>query len=78
MPCSIVVMKARELPPVMAKLLAYIHKSKGLEDCSIPHGWQTLCRTGWLPVLSPSSLNQFPGQVINLHPALPGKFDGVS
>jgi formyltetrahydrofolate-dependent phosphoribosylglycinamide formyltransferase len=32
---------------------------------------------GWMHVLSPTFLNQFPGQVINLHPALPGQFDGV-
>jgi formyltetrahydrofolate-dependent phosphoribosylglycinamide formyltransferase len=32
---------------------------------------------GWMHVLSSTFLNQFPGQVINLHPALPGQFDGV-
>lgn len=32
---------------------------------------------GWMHVLSPTFLNQFPGQVINLHPALPGTFPGV-
>jgi formyltetrahydrofolate-dependent phosphoribosylglycinamide formyltransferase len=32
---------------------------------------------GWMHVLSPAFLNHFPGQVINLHPALPGQFDGV-
>jgi formyltetrahydrofolate-dependent phosphoribosylglycinamide formyltransferase len=32
---------------------------------------------GWMHVLSPSFLNQFPWQVINLHPALPSQFNGV-
>jgi formyltetrahydrofolate-dependent phosphoribosylglycinamide formyltransferase len=32
---------------------------------------------GWMHVLSPAFLKHFPGQVINLHPALPGQFDGV-
>jgi formyltetrahydrofolate-dependent phosphoribosylglycinamide formyltransferase len=32
---------------------------------------------GWMHVLSPAFLNQFPWRVINLHPALPGQFDGV-
>lgn len=32
---------------------------------------------GWMHVLSLAFLDQFPRQVINLHPALPGQFDGV-
>jgi len=32
---------------------------------------------GWMHVFSPAFLDQFPRQVINLHPALPGQFDGV-
>ena len=32
---------------------------------------------GWLHILSAAFLNQFPNRVINLHPALPGQFDGV-
>ena len=32
---------------------------------------------GWMHVLSPAFLDGFPRQVINLHPALPGRFDGV-
>lgn len=33
--------------------------------------------SGWMHVFSPAFLDQFPRQVINLHPALPGQFDGV-
>lgn len=32
---------------------------------------------GWMHVLSPTFLNCFPRQVINLHPALPGLFPGI-
>lgn len=32
---------------------------------------------GWMRVLSPAFLDQFPGRVINLHPALPGMFAGT-
>jgi formyltetrahydrofolate-dependent phosphoribosylglycinamide formyltransferase len=32
---------------------------------------------GWMHIFSPAFLDQFAGQVINLHPALPGQFDGV-
>lgn len=32
---------------------------------------------GWMHVLSPTFLDRFPGKVINLHPALPGKFPGT-
>lgn len=31
---------------------------------------------GWMHILSPTFLDYFPDQVINLHPALPGKFPG--
>ncbi len=32
---------------------------------------------GWMHVLSPAFLNQFPNRVINLHPALPDTFPGT-
>ena len=32
---------------------------------------------GWMHILSPSFLDRFPKKVINLHPALPGQFDGI-
>lgn len=33
---------------------------------------------GWMRILTPAFLNRFPRQVINLHPALPGQFDGLN
>jgi formyltetrahydrofolate-dependent phosphoribosylglycinamide formyltransferase len=32
---------------------------------------------GWMHILSPAFLDEFPQQVINLHPALPGQFAGT-
>jgi phosphoribosylglycinamide formyltransferase 1 len=32
---------------------------------------------GWMRLLSMEFLSQFPGRVINIHPALPGEFPGV-
>ncbi|KAI9184559.1 Bifunctional purine biosynthetic protein ADE5,7 [Blastocladiella emersonii ATCC 22665] len=32
---------------------------------------------GWMHILSPAWLAHFAGRVINLHPALPGEFDGA-
>ncbi len=32
---------------------------------------------GWMRILTSAFLNRFPGQVINLHPALPGTFPGT-
>jgi len=42
-----------------------------------PYEPDLIVLAGWMHVLTPAFLNQFPGQVINLHPALPGQFDGV-
>ena len=33
--------------------------------------------TGWMRILTSAFLNQFPGRIINLHPALPGTFPGT-
>ena len=32
---------------------------------------------GWLHIFSPAFLRHFPGQIVNLHPALPGAFPGL-
>lgn len=32
---------------------------------------------GWMRILTAAFLNRFPNRVINLHPALPGQFDGT-
>ena len=37
-----------------------------------------IVQAGWMHILSPAFLNQFVRRVINLHPALPGEFDGAN
>jgi formyltetrahydrofolate-dependent phosphoribosylglycinamide formyltransferase len=43
----------------------------------LPYRPDLVVLAGWMHVLSPAFLDQFPHQVINLHPALPGQFVGV-
>jgi formyltetrahydrofolate-dependent phosphoribosylglycinamide formyltransferase len=37
-----------------------------------------IVQAGWMHILSPAFLEKFPRRVINLHPALPGEFDGAN
>jgi len=41
------------------------------------HAPDLIVLAGWMHVLSPAFLDQFPRRVINLHPALPGMFPGT-
>ncbi len=43
-----------------------------------PYQPDLIVLAGWMHVLSPTFLEQFPQQVINLHPALPGQFAGTN
>ena len=43
-----------------------------------PYRPDLIVLAGWMHILSPAFLNQFPNQVINLHPALPGMFAGIN
>ena len=40
-------------------------------------GVELVVLAGWMRLLSLAFLSRFPGQVINLHPALPGMFPGA-
>lgn len=42
-----------------------------------PYTPDLLVLAGWMHIFSSPFLNQFPNQVINLHPALPGNFPGA-
>ncbi len=42
-----------------------------------PYAPDLIVLAGWMHILSPAFLNEFPNKVINLHPALPGQFAGV-
>jgi phosphoribosylglycinamide formyltransferase-1 len=48
-----------------------------LADQIAPHTPGLIVLAGWMHILSPAFLDRFPGQVINLHPALPGTFPGT-
>jgi formyltetrahydrofolate-dependent phosphoribosylglycinamide formyltransferase len=37
-----------------------------------------IVQAGWMHILSPAFLDRFPRRVVNLHPALPGEFDGAN
>jgi formyltetrahydrofolate-dependent phosphoribosylglycinamide formyltransferase len=41
-----------------------------------PHAPDLIVCAGWMRILSPSFLDRFPGNIINLHPALPGVLAG--
>jgi phosphoribosylglycinamide formyltransferase-1 len=47
-----------------------------LAEAIKPYRPDWIVLAGWMLVLGMNFLEQFPGHVINLHPALPGKFSG--
>lgn len=42
-----------------------------------PYAPDLIVLAGWMHVLSPAFLERFPGQIINLHPALPDQLPGT-
>lgn len=42
-----------------------------------PYAPDLIVLAGWMHILSPAFLNEFPNRVINLHPALPGQYAGT-
>lgn len=42
-----------------------------------PYAPDLIILAGWMHILGKPFLDQFPNQIINLHPALPGQFDGT-
>lgn len=42
-----------------------------------PYQPDLILLAGWMRILTPHFLDQFPQQVLNLHPALPGQFAGT-
>ena len=53
------------------------HYDADLAAQVLPYRPDLIVLAGWMHVLSPAFLDQFPNQVINLHPALPGQFAGT-
>ena len=54
--------------------LAY---DRSLAEAVLEYAPDWVVLAGWMRLLSMSFLNQFPGRVMNIHPALPGTFPGV-
>jgi formyltetrahydrofolate-dependent phosphoribosylglycinamide formyltransferase len=48
-----------------------------LADMLLAYRPDVVVLAGWMHVLSPAFLDQWPGRVLNLHPALPGQFAGT-
>ncbi len=54
--------------------LAY---DRSLAEAVLEYAPDWVVLAGWMRLLSMSFLSQFPGRVVNIHPALPGTFPGV-
>ncbi len=50
---------------------------KELAECVNQYHPDWIVLAGWMHLLSNEFLQQFPGKIINLHPALPGQFPGT-
>ncbi len=50
---------------------------RALAEALLPYNPTLIVLAGWMHILGPTFLDAFPRQVINLHPALPGQFDGT-
>ena len=48
-----------------------------LADCVIAAAPDLVVLAGWMRILTMNFLGQFPGRVLNLHPALPGELPGT-
>ena len=53
------------------------HYDTDLAAAIKPFDPDVIVLAGWMHILSPTFLDQFPRRVINLHPALPGRFAGT-
>jgi formyltetrahydrofolate-dependent phosphoribosylglycinamide formyltransferase len=73
-----------QIPTVYHPLKPYLEDGRGREAYDRDLAEQIrayapdlIVLAGWMHVLSPQFLGQFPNQIINLHPALPGTFPGT-
>lgn len=72
------------IPTLYFPLKPYIDSGRGrtaydqdLAAKVVAYSPDLIVLAGWMHVLSPAFLEQFPNKVINLHPALPGAFAGT-
>lgn len=70
--------KAAQIPTlVFVKTQDRIEYDKQLAQKLIPYNPDVIVLAGWMHILSEEFLKHFP-TCINLHPALPGQFDGMN
>lgn len=70
------------IPTLYFPLKPYAQRGRRVYDADLaaqirPYAPDVIVLAGWMHVLSTAFLDQFPQQVINLHPALPGQFAGT-
>ena len=72
------------IPTLYMPLKPYMEDGRSRVDYDLdlaaairPYAADFIVLAGWMHILSPAFLNNFPNQVINLHPALPGHFAGT-
>ncbi|PVZ96825.1 hypothetical protein BB558_006743 [Smittium angustum] len=76
--------KIASIPTSVISLKEYKENGKTREDfnsdlCSLVKSFNPdlIVLAGWMLILSESFVNKFVGKLINIHPALPGEFDGA-
>ena len=74
----------RKLPTLYHPLKPYTDNGRTREDYErdlavyvAPYRPDLIVLAGWMHVFGAAFLDQFPGSIINLHPALPGAFPGT-
>ena len=76
--------EAHGIPTLYFPLKAYTDAGKSREDYDADLATRVaacdptlVVLAGWMHIVTPMFLNPFPNRIINLHPALPGKFAGT-
>ena len=70
------------IPTLYAPYKPYRAAGRAAYDAALarqiaPYRPDLIVLAGWMRILTPAFLDEFPGQIINLHPALPGQFVGT-
>jgi formyltetrahydrofolate-dependent phosphoribosylglycinamide formyltransferase len=76
--------EAADIPTLYSPLKPYTDNGRSREEYDanlaailIPYDPDLIVLAGWMHIFSPAFLDKFPNKVINLHPALPGRFAGT-
>ncbi|HFQ94916.1 MAG TPA: phosphoribosylglycinamide formyltransferase [Anaerolineae bacterium] len=70
------------IPALYAPYKPYREAGRAAYDAALarqiaPYRPDLIVLAGWMRILTPAFLDEFPGKIINLHPALPGQFAGT-